>query len=171
MLNDPGPVVRRIQGLARLDLRPLKPLPSFGRIALAGLLSGVASVVACVILSEAGKTALSPPASFDKFNFPGYVVLTVLGVAAATVGWAILVRMTSQPRWCLEVAAVLVTIVLLVPDVAILPHNPTSDVIVLMVEHIVVAVITTALLLVVSPPGRWAGSPRHAPVRATTRAG
>ena len=154
----PGPV-RRIQDLTRLDGQPLRPLPSTGRIAVAGLASAVASVVACVILSELGKAALSPPASFDKFNFPGYAVLTVLGVIAATVGWAILVRLTSQPRWCLEVAAVAVTVVLLLPDVAILPQNPFSDVLVLMVEHVVIAVITTALLLKLSAPGSRAAAP------------
>lgn len=154
--------IRRAMELIRLDLRPLRPLPSLGRIALAGLLSALASVVACVIISEAGKALLSPPASFDKFNPPGYIVLTVLGVAAATVGWAILVRMTSQPRWCLKVAAVIVTIVLLLPDVAILPHDPTGAVIVLMIEHVVIAVITTWLLLRVSPPGTRPASERRA---------
>jgi hypothetical protein len=168
VLSDPPTAIRRAQEVTRLDLRPLHPPPSLGRIALAGVLSAVASVVACVILSEAGKALLSPPASFDKFTPPGYIVLTVLGVAAATVGWAILVRMTSQPRWCLTVAAVLVTIVLLLPDVAILPQDPTSDVVVLMIEHVAIAIITTWLLLRVSPPGtRPSPAPRH---RAERRA-
>ncbi len=142
-----------VRDVLHLDLRPLRPLPSVPQIALAGLASAVASVLACVVLSEVGKAALSPPAYFDKFNPPGYIALTVIGVAGATIGWAILVRLTSRPRWCLMVAAVAVTIVLLLPDVAILPHNPTSDVVVLMVEHLVIAVITTVLLLRLAPPG------------------
>lgn len=148
------PALERAQGLTRLDLEPLRPLPSFRRIILAGALSIVASLIADMILVAAGKAIFSPAAPFDKFNFASYAILTISGVVGATLGWALLVRITSQPRWFVIRAAVVATVVLLVPDFAILPHDPTGPVVVLMIEHLAIAIITTVLLLAVAPAGR-----------------
>lgn len=164
MTTTPPHVWTRAQELTRLDLRPLTPLPSGRRIALAGLLAIVGSLVADAVLSTISAATLSPPAYFDKFNAGSYAPLTIIGVVGATVGWALLVRLTSQPQWFVIRAAVVVTIVGLIPDVALLSNNPTGAVIGLMVEHLVIAVITTYALLKVAP----AGSPRAAQTEPTS---
>jgi hypothetical protein len=148
------PALERAQRLTRLDLKPNRPLPSAARIVLAGVLSVVGSLIADLILVAIGRAAFDPPASFDKFNFATYAALTIIGVIGATAGWALLVRMTSHPRWFVLRAAVVVTIVLLVPDFALLPRDPTGPVVVLMIEHIAIAIVTTVLLLTVAPAGR-----------------
>ncbi|MDQ2724613.1 MAG: hypothetical protein M3Y36_03870 [Actinomycetota bacterium] len=154
------PALGRAQELTRIDLEPLRPPPSSRRIILAGVLSIVGSLIADALLVAAGKAILNPGAPFDKFNFASYATLTVIGVMGATVGWALLVRMTSQPRWFVIRAAVVVTVVLLIPDFAILPHDPTGPVVVLMTQHVAIAIITTALLLAVAPAGRGRSTPR-----------
>jgi len=72
-------------------------------------------------------------------------------VVGATIGWGILVHLSSQPRWVLRRAALVVTIVLLIPDVMILPGNPKTAVLTLMVMHIAIAVVTYSALRWIAP--------------------
>jgi hypothetical protein len=150
-------VISRAQDLSRLDFQPRSRLPSAGRVVVAGVLAAIGSIVADLILVALGKAAFSP-GSFGPFHPSAWVPLTLLGVAGATIGWAILVRMSSEPRWFVLRAAVVVTVVLLLPDVGLLPNNPTGPVLTLMAMHLAIAIITTASLL------RWApatGAPRR----------
>ncbi len=97
-------------------------------------------------------------AGFGPFHASAWVPLTLLGVVGATIGWGILVRMTSQPKWFVLRAAVAVTIVLLVPDFALLHNNPTGPVCTLMAMHVAIAVVTTWALLRFAPA---TGAPRR----------
>jgi hypothetical protein len=143
-------LVRRALNVIHLDLRVLSDLPAAVRIILAGGVAAVGSLIADVILVALGKAAFNP-ISFGPFHASAWVPLTILGVAGATVGWGILVHLTSEPRWVVFRAAVLVTLVLLLPDVGLLPSNPTGPVLTLMAMHIAIAVITTVALLRISP--------------------
>jgi hypothetical protein len=141
----------RIEAALRLDRRPLSELPKVTRVASAGMIAVVGSLVVDAVLVALGRAVFDPASSFGPFHFSSYAPLTVLGVVAATIGWGILVHLTSVPRWVLRRAAVVVTVALLIPDVAILPGNPDGGVATLMVMHIAIAVITYASLLRVAP--------------------
>jgi hypothetical protein len=151
----------RAQALTNLDFQRLSHLPSLPRIALAGVASIVATLVADAVLVAIGRAVFDPPGWFGPFHFGSYAPLTVLGVVGATVGWAILVQVSSRPRWVLWRAAIVVTVVLLIPDFVILPSNPTGGVVTLMVMHITIAVVTYWALLSIAPasgmpvPGRF----------------
>jgi uncharacterized membrane protein YeaQ/YmgE (transglycosylase-associated protein family) len=144
-------LVPKVRSTLRLDLCPLAGRPGPARIALAGLIGIVGSLVADAILVALGKVTFKVHGGFDPFHFGSYAPLTVLGVVGATIGWAVLTRLTSEPRWVVRRAALVVTLVLLVPDVVILPGNPAGGVATLMVMHVAIAVITTAALLLVAP--------------------
>ena len=89
-------------------------------------------------------TAVFPSTKgFVHFRFSDYAKLTVIGVVVACVAWPIVTRISSAPRWLYLRLAVVVTLVLLVPDVWILVHGePLKAVAVLMVMHLAIAVVT-----------------------------
>jgi hypothetical protein len=148
----------RAMAMAKLDRRPLTDLPSNRKVAMAGVVAIVGSLVADAVLVAVARAAFSTPSTFGPFHFGSYAPLTILGVVGATVGWGILVRLSSQPLWVLLRAAVVVTVVLLIPDVMILPGNPKTAVLTLMVMHIAIAVATYSALRWISPA---TGQARH----------
>jgi hypothetical protein len=150
-------VIKRARDLSRLDFQPRSHLPGALRVVLAGVIAAAGSLIADAILVALGKAAFAPH-SFGPFHPSAWVPLTLLGVAGATVGWAILVRVSSEPRWVVLRAAVAVTVVLLLPDVGLLPNNPTGPVFTLMTMHLAIAIITTASLLHWAPAS---GTPRR----------
>jgi hypothetical protein len=160
-------LLTRTMAIAKLDRRPLTGLPGTPRVALAGLVAVVGSLVADVILVALGKAVFSTPSSFDPFHFGSYAPLTVLGVLAATIGWGILVRLSSQPIWVLTRAAIIVTLVLLVPDVLILPGNPKTGVLTLMVMHVAIAIVSYSALRWISPVTGYVQRPSAARQSAT----
>ena len=80
--------------------------------------------------------------------------LTVIGVVVACVGWPVVTRVSSQPRWVFLRAAVVVTLVLLVPDLYIWhTGEPARGVLVLMVMHVAIALVTYNALVRLAPAG------------------
>ena len=77
------------------------------------------------------------------FQFSDYSKLTIIGVVVACVGWPVITRVSSAPRWIYFRLAIVVTLVLFLPDLYIL-HNgaPGRAVAVLMVMHLAIAVVT-----------------------------
>ena len=74
------------------------------------------------------------------FQFPDYAKLTVIGVIAACVAWPVITRISSAPRWVFFRLAILVTLVLWLPDVYILYlGQPADPVAVLIVMHLAIA--------------------------------
>ena len=140
-----------VQSATKLDGRPLANLPSPLKVALAGICASVGSILADRALVALGKALFTISPAFGPFHFQSYAPLTVLGVAAATVGWGVLVRLTSRPRWLLARAAAFATVLLLVPDVLIFANNPPLGVVTLMAMHIAIAVITFWSLLLIAP--------------------
>jgi hypothetical protein len=57
---------------------------------------------------------------YAHFQFSDYAKLTVIGVVIACVGWPVVTRITSAPRWLFLRLAVLVTVVRWLPDLYIL---------------------------------------------------
>jgi hypothetical protein len=125
-------------------------------VAAAGLTAAAVSLAADVVLVAAGRAVLSVPASFGKFAFGGYAMLTVLGVAGATATWWAVTRLSSRPQWLLTRLAALGTAVFLIPDFLLLgtPGNPAGPVAVLMLMRLAIAVITYLALIKVAPVRR-----------------
>jgi Family of unknown function (DUF6069) len=127
--------------------------PAHRRVAAAGLAAAALSLAADLALATAGQAAFAVPTAFGKFAFGTYAVLTVLGVAGATVAWALVTRLSSRPKWLLTRLAALVTALFLIPDFLLLgtAGNPAGPVVVLMLMHLAIAAITYAALLAIAP--------------------
>jgi len=119
----------------------------------AGLAAAALSLAADVVLVAIGRAAFTVPASFGKFAFGTYALLTALGVAGATLAWDAVTRLNSRPNWLLIRLAALVTALLLIPDFLLLgtPGNPTGPVVILMLMHLAIAVVTYTALIKVAP--------------------
>ncbi len=118
--------------------------PTYRRVAAAGLAAAAVSLVADLMLATIGRAAFTVPASFGKFAFGTYALLTVLGVAGAAATWAAVARLSSRPEWLLTRLAALVTALFLIPDFLLLGTrgNPAGPVAILMIMHLAIAVIT-----------------------------
>ncbi len=76
----------------------------------------------------------------------------------ACVGWPIVTRISSAPRWLFFRLAILVTLVLFVPDLYIWwKGQPIQAVGVLMCMHVAIALVTYTALVYIAPAGRPAG--------------
>ena len=96
---------------------------------------------------------------YAHFQFHDYAKLTVIGVILACLAWPVVTRLTSAPRWVFLRMAILVTLVLLLPDLWILHQGqPPRAVAVLMLMHLAIALVTYNLLVRVAPVVRSPGS-------------
>jgi hypothetical protein len=127
--------------------------PTHRRVVAAGLAAAAVSLAADLMLATIGQAAFTVPASFGKFAFGTYALLTVLGVAGAAATWAAVARLSSRPKWLLTRLAALVTALFLIPDFLLLgtPGNPAGPVAMLMLMHLAIAVITYAALTELAP--------------------
>jgi hypothetical protein len=93
------------------------------------------------------------------FQFHDYARLTIVGVIIACVAWPIVTRISSAPRWLFFRLAILVTLVLLVPDLYILKTGqPAKAVAVLMCMHLAIALVTYNALVHLAPVRRQRGA-------------
>jgi hypothetical protein len=75
-------------------------------------------------------------------------------VIIASVAWPVTTRITSAPRWMFFRMAILVTLVLWLPDLYILDRGqPAKAVAVLMVMHLAIALVTYNALVRIAPTG------------------
>ena len=163
-MPDPVPTAGRPSAVAgtalelldrvHLDFVPADPQPSWARWALASLVAVVGSLVADAALVAAGKAVFPGTAHFAHFAFADYAKLTVIGVLIACVGWPVVTRISSRPRWVFLRAAVAVTVLLLVPDLYIwLRGESGRGVLVLVAMHLAIAVVTYNALVRIAPAG------------------
>jgi hypothetical protein len=126
------------------------------RLARAGFSAAALSLAADVELAAVGRAVFTVPASFGKLGFGSYALITVSGVAGATVAWGVLTRLSSRPRWLLTRLTALVTAIFLIPDFLLLgtPGHPAGPVIMLMLMHLASAIITYAALVTIAPARR-----------------
>jgi hypothetical protein len=83
-------------------------------------------------------------------------------VTIACIAWPVVTWIASQPRWLFLRLAVLVTLVLWLPDLWILAHGePIRGVGVLMLMHLAIALVTYPALVRLAPEG-----PAIAPTRS-----
>jgi hypothetical protein len=89
---------------------------------------------------------------YVHFRFSDYGLLTVIGVVVACGAWPLTTRLSSAPRWLFLRLAVVVTLVLWLPDVWILVQGqPPRAVSVLIVMHLAVALCTYNVLVRLAP--------------------
>jgi hypothetical protein len=167
-------MLNQLASWVRLDFCPQHRQPSAGRLALATIASIVGSLAADALLVVIGKAIFPGTKGFAHFQFSDYAKLTVVGVIIACVAWPVVTRVSSAPRWLFFRLAILVTLVLWLPDLWILHVGESAQgVAVLMVMHLAIAVVTYNLLVRLAPVrpvagGSPAGSP---PSRRSAPAG
>jgi hypothetical protein len=149
------PEVQRWLELAKVDLDVRREPPSWARWVLALIVANVGSLISDAILVAIGTTIFPSTRGLVHFQPTDYGKLTLIGVTIACVGWPVVTRISSQPRWVFLRLAVLVTLVLWLPDLWILVHGePIRGVGVLMLMHLSFASITYNTLVRLAPLGR-----------------
>jgi hypothetical protein len=139
--------------LLRLDAAPPTRLPAPARVALASVLSVAGSLLADAALVAIGTRLFPSTKGYGHFQFHDYAKLTVIGVVIACAAWPVVVRVSTAPRWLFFRLAILVTAVLLLPDLYILHQGqPARAVAVLMVMHLAIGLVTYNALVRIAPP-------------------
>ena len=143
MFTQPPPWLDRALGLARVDFAPSHRQPSAARVLVALVVSVAGALTADAILVVIGTTLFPTTKGYAHFQFQDYAKLTVIGVVIACLAWPVVTRISSAPRWLFFWLAVLVTLVLWLPDLYLLDlGQPGRAVAVLMVMHLAIALIT-----------------------------
>jgi hypothetical protein len=152
-------MLNRLMSLVRVDFAPEHRQPSGLRVVLAAVASIVGSLLADAVIVVISVALMPDTKGYPHFQFSDYGKLTVIGVLIACIAWPIVTRVCAAPRWLFFRLAILVTLVLLLPDVYILYKGQPGDAVgALMVMHVAIGVVTYNLLV------------RLAPVRRTRRA-
>jgi hypothetical protein len=145
-------VIDRVLAWTSVAFSPNHRQPSWGRVALATVLSVVLSLAADAAPVAIGERLWPATTGYSHFQFADYAKLTVVGVLIASAAWPIVTRMSSAPRWLFFRLAILVTVFLWLPDLWILLQGQSAQgVAVLMVMHLAIALVTYNLLVHVAP--------------------
>ena len=159
----PSPAVDRAMELARVDLSPRHRPPNLAAVAIATVASLVLCLLADWLLAKLAVAVFPADKGYVHFQFSDYAKLTIIGVIIACVAWPVVTWISSQPRWLFLRLAVLVTLVLWLPDVWILVHGePIRGVGVLMLMHLAIALITYPALVHLAPAGPRVDPPARA---------
>src|ERR1700743_2539278 len=119
-------MLQKALDLIHLDFAPEHQQPSGGRVALATVVSLAGSLLADALLVVIAQASFASTKGYSHFQFADYGKLTVIGVIIACVAWPVTTRITSQPRWMFFRMAVLVTLVLWLPEVYILVNGQAT---------------------------------------------
>ncbi len=145
-------VTQRALAWARIDLSPSHRPPEWWRVVLATVLSVALSLAADAALVAIGTRVFPTTKGYVHFEFHDYARLTVIGVLIACAAWPVVARLSSAPRWLFFRLAIVVTLVLLLPDLYIWHQGqPAKAVLVLMSMHLAIALVTYNLLVHVAP--------------------
>ncbi len=137
----------------RVDFAPSAKQPAAWRVLLATALAVLGSLVADAAIVAIGKAMFPTTKSYVHFQFADYAKLTIIGVVVACIAWPLVTRLSSAPRWIYSRAAVLVTLVLLLPDVWLLHQGQSGRAVaVLVVMHLAIAVVTYFTVVTVAAP-------------------
>jgi len=142
-VNRSSSLLERAQSVSRVDLEPRHAQPSWGSVVVATVASIAGSLVADALVVAVGTALFPSTKGYEHFNFSDYAKLTVIGVLIACVAWPVVTRVSSAPKWLFLRLAVIVTAVLLLPDIWLLwKAQPPEAVAVLMVMHLAIALVT-----------------------------
>jgi hypothetical protein len=153
----------RALGLARVDFAPSHRQPSGVRVLAALAVSVIGSLAADALLVVIGQAVFPATKGYAHFQFHDYAKLTIIGVVIACLAWPVVTRISSAPRWLFFRMAILVTLVLWLPDLYILYRGaPGRAVAVLMVMHLAIALVTYNCLVHIAAVRALARGPSHA---------
>lgn len=137
-----GPVGDAL-ALVKVDFAPTGRQPSWVRWVLASVVAIAGSLAADAALVAIGTRVFPSTVGYVHFQFGDYAKLTVIGCVIACLAWPIVTRISSQPRWLFFRMAIVVTLVLFLPDLWILVHGaPGKAVLVLLAMHLAIALVT-----------------------------
>lgn len=161
-------MLQQALNLVHLDFDPRHEHPAAGRLALATAIAVAGSLLAdalCVVVAQAVFPATR---GYPHFQFGDYARLTVVGVLIACAAWPVTSRITSAPRWMFFRMAVLVTLVLWLPDIALLVMGQAVQAVAfLFAMHLAIALVTYSALVRLAPVRARALATRGAqPVRS-----
>ncbi len=147
-----GRMLTRAASLLHIDFAPRHRQPSWHLVLVAALTAIAGSLAADALLVVIGQAVFPSTRGYMHFQFFDYGRLTVVGVIIACIGWPVVTRVSSQPRWLFVRSAILVTLVLWLPDLYILYRGEPGDAVgVLMLMHIAIAVVTYNCLVRIAP--------------------
>jgi hypothetical protein len=145
-------LVERALAWARIDFRPSHRPPAWWRVAVATVLSVALSLAADAALVAIGTHLFPSTKDYVHFQFHDYAKLTVIGVLIACAAWPVVARLSSAPRWLFFRLAIVVTVVLWLPDLYIWHQGQSAQaVLVLMAMHLAIALVTYNLLVHLAP--------------------
>jgi hypothetical protein len=148
----PDTILERSLGLLRVDFAPAHRQPSAVRLVLATVVSLAGSLALDAALVAIGQAAFPSTKGYVHFRFSDYSKLTIIGVVVACVAWPVVTRISSAPRWLFFRLAIVVTLVLFLPDLYILQQGqPAKAVAVLMCMHLAIALVTYNALVHLAP--------------------
>ena len=147
-------MLKQLAATAGIDLRPRHAQLKISRVVLATLAAIAGSLTADALLVVIGQAIFPGTRGYVHFQFHDYARLTVIGVIVACAAWPVVTRISSDPRWLFLRLAILVTLMLWMPDVYILYRGQPADAVaVLFVMHLAIALVTYNLLVRLSPTG------------------
>jgi hypothetical protein len=148
----PDTILERSLGLLKVDFAPTHRQPSTARLVLATVVSLVGSLALDAALVAIGEAVFPSTKGYVHFRFSDYSKLTIIGVVIACAAWPVVTRITSAPRWLFFRSAIVVTLVLFLPDLYILKQGqPAKAVAVLMCMHLAIALVTYNALVRLAP--------------------
>jgi hypothetical protein len=148
----PLTIADRARSLTKFNLSPRHRPPGVVVVGAVTVLCAALSLLADELIVRAGTAVFPATRGYVHFQFGDYAKLTVIGVVAAGIGWPIVARLTSDPRWAFLRLAVAVTAVCLLPDLYIwLRGQPGQAVLVLVAMHLAIGLITYNLLVRLAP--------------------
>jgi hypothetical protein len=138
--------------LARIDFSADHNGPALWRLALSTVVAIGLSLAADAAIVAIATHVYPGTKGYSHFGFADYAKLTIVGILIACAGWPIVARVSSAPRWLFFRLAILVSAVLLLPDLYIWHKGqPIHAVLFLMCMHVAIALITYNLLVHLSP--------------------
>ena len=146
--------IQRILSLAHVDFEPPR-VPSTGEVLIASAVAIALSLVVDALIVYIGTRLFPSTAGYGHFHFSDYAKLTVIGVIIACVGWPVVARITSWPKWLFLRLAIVTTFVLFLPDIYIwFVGQSFKAVLVLMCMHVAIAYVTYQSLVILAPVRR-----------------
>jgi hypothetical protein len=148
-------MLSQLASFARIDFRPGHAQPRTSRLVVATIAAVAGSLAADALLVVIAQAAFPGTEGYVHFQFSDYAKLTVIGVIIACVAWPVVTRVSSDPRWLFFRMAILVTLVLWLPDVYLLYRGQNGTAVAfLFLMHLAIALVTYNLLVHLAPVRR-----------------
>jgi hypothetical protein len=151
----PSSDVERLLDLVKVDFPGYRQQPSAVRLIIATVVSLTGSLAADALLIAIGTAVFTSTKHYVHFRPSDYGKLTIIGVIIACAAWPVVTWISSAPRWLFFRLAILVTLVLLLPDLYLLYRSqPVEAVSILMSMHLAIGLVTYNALVRIAPARR-----------------